>query len=133
MDSLNKNAHWLLRFAVASVFIFHGTGKLATLEASAEMLQLPLLITLLVGLAEAGGGLLILLGGIGKTNIYDLATRLGAAMNIPVILGAIALVHWPRWSFVPAEGFPMGGMEFQVVLLLVLSYLAITGNQRAKQ
>lgn len=130
METLNKNAHWLLRLAVASVFIFHGAGKLANLEGSSEMLQLSFFATLLVALAETGGGLLILLGGTGKTNIYDLATRFGAAINIPVMLGAIAMVHWGRWSFVPAEGYPMGGMEFQVVLLLVLSYLTITGNQK---
>lgn len=123
---------WLLRIAVASVFIFHGAGKLANLEGAAEMLQLGIFVTLLVGLAEAGGGLLILFGGLGTARIHDLATRFGAAINVPVMLGAIAMVHWPRWSFVPAEGFPMGGMEFQVVLMLVLSYLAINGNQQAR-
>ena len=131
MNTPTSNTHWLLRIAVASVFIFHGVGKLANLEGTANMLQLSYFATVLVALAETGGGLLVLIGGLGKDKIFDLATRIGAAVNIPVMLGAIAMVHWGRWNFVPAENFPMGGMEFQVVLLLLLSYLTITGNKQA--
>ncbi len=42
-------------------------------------------------------------------------------------------VHWGRWNFVPTESHPMGGMEFQVVLALVMLYPVITGNQGLKQ
>ena len=62
------------------------------------------------------------------TDLAVLATRIGAAMQIPVMLGAIALVHWGRWNFVPTDDFPMGGMQFQVTLALVALYLVITGN-----
>ena len=65
----------------------------------------------------------------GQDRVWDLATRIGAFLNIPVIIGAITMVHWGRWNFVPTEAYPMGGMEFQAVLLLLLFYLAITGNQ----
>lgn len=41
---------------------------------------------------------------------------------------ASVLVHWGRWNFVPTETHPMGGFEFQAVLLLVTLYVAITGN-----
>ena len=51
---------------------------------------------------------------------------------IPVLLGAIVMVHGPRWSFVPTEAFPMGGMEFQVVLLLLASWFLIVGNGEAR-
>jgi putative oxidoreductase len=47
---------------------------------------------------------------------------------VPVLLGAIVMVHWPRWSFTPAEGFPMGGMEFQVVLLFTALFFLVMGN-----
>jgi putative oxidoreductase len=76
MNTQSSHSHWLLRLAVASVFIFHGVGKLANLEGTAAMMQLPFFIVLLVALAETGGGLLVLLGGLGKDKIYDLATRL---------------------------------------------------------
>jgi putative oxidoreductase len=45
------------------------------------------------------------------------------------MLGAIAMVHWPRWSFVPSETHPMGGMEFQVVLMLLGLFFALRGNR----
>lgn len=58
----------------------------------------------------------------------DLATRIGALGFIPVLIGAIALRHWPRWSFEPSESFPIGGMEFQVALILISLYLLLKGN-----
>jgi putative oxidoreductase len=119
------HAHWLLRIALASVFIFHGVGKFPTLIQFAEMMNLPVAVALLVALAETVGGILVLIGAFGR----EWMTRLGAAMFVPVMIGAIAMVHWPRWSFTPAEGFPMGGMEFQVVLVLISLYLVIKGNR----
>jgi putative oxidoreductase len=47
------------------------------------------------------------------------------------MLGAIAMAYWPRWNFAPSPEYPMGGMEFQVVLLLVLVYLFTQGDRRA--
>jgi putative oxidoreductase len=93
------------------------------------MLPISYLEVLLVALAETGGGLLILLGGFRNDRLSDLATRIGAALNIPVIVGAIAIVHWGRWNFVPSESHPMGGFEFQAVLLLITLYLVVTGNR----
>jgi len=51
----------------------------------------------------------------------------------PVMLGAIFMVHWGRWNFMPAEGFPAGGMEFQVVLLLIAAYFVVVGNKISNQ
>ena len=129
MNFLTSNAHWLLRIALASVLVFHGVLKLMNLEGFAQMLPISYLEVVLVALAETGGGLLILLGGLADTRVFDLATRLGAALNIPVIVGAIAIVHWGRWNFVPTETHPMGGFEFQAVLLLITFFLVITGNR----
>jgi putative oxidoreductase len=123
-SKLKNNAHWLLRIALASVFIFHGVGKLMMLEQTANMLGISFSVTLAVALAEALGGLALIVGPF--TN--KLITRLGAIAIIPVMLGAIVMVHWGRWSFTAAEGFPMGGMEFQVVLILIAAYLFIRGN-----
>jgi len=126
---LTTNAHWLLRIALASVFIFHGALKFMNLEGFAQMLPISYLQVVLVALAETTGGLLVLLGGFRGDALSDLATRVGAAMNVPVIIGAIAIVHWGRWNFVPSETHPMGGFEFQAVLLLVMLFLVITGNR----
>lgn len=131
MNNPQKHAHWLLRIALASVFIFHGLLKFANLEGFAQMLPISYTEVVLVALAETGGGLLVLFGGFGTTRLFDLATRIGAALNIPVILGAISMIHWGRWNFVPSETHPMGGFEFQAVLLLVMLYLVIVGNRDA--
>jgi putative oxidoreductase len=124
MNALHNKAHWLLRIALASVFLFHGFGKVADVSGFAEMMGLPVLVAGLVTFAEVAGGLGIIIGGFGK----ELITRLAALAMIPVLLGAIVMVHGPRWNFVPAEGYPMGGMEFQVVLALIATYFLIVGN-----
>ena len=129
MNFLTKNAHWLLRIALASVFIYHGALKFLNLEGFAQMLPISYLEVVLVAAAETGGGLLVLLGGFRKDAISDLATRIGAALNIPVMIGAITLVHWGRWNFLPSETHPIGGIEFQSVLILIMLYLVFTGNR----
>jgi len=129
MNYLTLNAHWLLRIALASVLLFHGLLKFTDLEGFTQMLPISYLEVVLVALAEAGGGLLILLGGFRNDRLSDLATRIGAALNVPVLVGAIAIVHWGRWNFVPTESHPLGGFEFQAVLLLVTLYLVVTGNR----
>ena len=115
--------------ALASVLVFHGVLKLANLEGFAAMLPISYGQTVLVALAETIGGLLLIVGGLRNSANFDLATRVGAAMNIPVLIGAIFIVHWGRWNFAPTETHPLGGFEFQAVLLLLLSFLAITGNR----
>jgi putative oxidoreductase len=124
-SSLAPHAHWLLRVGFASVFLFHGIGKFAAPGQFAEMMHLPLLVALLVALAEVGGGIAIIAGGVLQK---DWMTRLGGLVTVPVMIGAIAMVHWGQWSFVATESHPMGGMEFQVVLLLMGLYFVIRGN-----
>lgn len=129
MNFLTNNAHWLIRIALASVLVFHGVLKFMNLDGFAQMLPISYLQVVLVALAETGGGMLVLIGGLRNDAIFDLATRLGAALNIPVLIGAISIVHWGRWNFVPSESHPMGGFEFQAVLLLISIYLVVTGNR----
>ena len=62
-----------------------------------------------------------------------MATRLAAAAIIVVVLGAIFTAHWPRWHFAPAEGFPMGGMQYQVLLLALSVWLLINGKITANE
>ena len=125
LNSLRPNAHWLLRAGFAATFLFHGVGKVAAFSGFSEMVGgAP--VAALVTFAEIAAGLGIIIGGFQN----ELITRLAGLAAIPVMLGAIFMVHWPRWSFTPAEDFPMGGMEFQVLLLLIAVYFLIMGNQR---
>ena len=124
LGKFSPQAHWLLRAGLAAVFLFHGIGKVADISGFSEMMALPVVVVVLVTFAEIAGGIGILIGGFGNEKF----TRLAALAMIPVLLGAIVLVHGPRWSFAPTEGFPLGGMEFQVVLLLMSSFFLVTGN-----
>lgn len=127
--SLSAQAHWLLRIALASVFLFHGIQKFMNLDAGATMMGLPVAVWGLVAFAEVAGGLGILVGGFLKSATGSLITRLAGLAIVPVMLGAIFMVHWGRWSFSPTETHPMGGMEFQVVLLLIALFFLFRGNR----
>jgi len=121
---------WLLRIALASVFIFHGISKVQGLIAGGAIpMGHSFEVWALVAFAELAGGLGIILGGLLAGFIGDAVTRLSGLAVVPVMLGAIAMVHWPRWSFTPSESHPMGGMEFQVVLLLIGLFFVIRGNR----
>jgi len=124
ITNLSQHAHWLLRFALASTFIYHGIKKFPNLSGMAEMMGLSVFILALVALAEVGGGALVLLGGFYKSWV----TRIGALMFLPVMLGAIFMMHWGRWSFTPSESHPMGGIEFPLILALLSLYLVLKGN-----
>ena len=128
---LAEHDHWLLRAAFAGVFAFHGVTKFALMGIGgfAGMMGLPWSVALLVALAEVLAGVGILAGGALRGGAGDLVTRLSGLAALPVLLGAIVLVHWGRWSFTPSEAHPMGGMEFQVVLLLLAAFFAIRGNE----
>jgi len=121
--ALAPHAHWLLRFALASVFLFHGIGKFMNLSGTAEMMGgMPMAV--FAAVMETGGGLLIVAGAFGP----EILTRLGGLVIAPVMVGAIGMVHWGQWSFMSTESHPMGGMEFQVTLLMIALYFAIVGN-----
>jgi len=130
-EQFTNNAHWLLRISIASVFMYHGVLKFSNLDGFATMLPISYTEVVFVALANVGS-VLVILGGFRNDVLSDLFTRIGAALNIPVMIGAISLVHWGRWNFVPTETHPMGGMEFQVVLALLMLYLVITGNSSLK-
>lgn len=124
LDSLKPHAHWLLRVGLASVFLFHGVGKFLDLGAFSQMTGLPMVVALLVAIAEVLGGA----GAIAGVFTRDIVTRLAGLAIAPVMLGAILMVHWPRWNFMATEDAPAGGMEFQVVLLLIALYFLVVGN-----
>ena len=124
LDSLKPHAHWLLRIGLAGVFLFHGLYKVINFGGFSQMMGLPTSVAALVTFAELAGGVGIIVGAF--TN--DLITRLAGLAMAPIVLGAIFMVHWGRWNFAPAEEFPMGGMEFQVVLLLTALYFLVMGN-----
>ena len=130
---MKTHAHWFIRIPFAATFIFHGLGKFGNLSANAEMMGLPVFILALVGIAEVLAGFGAISGGLKFTVKRDLITRLSGVAAVPVLLGAIAMVHFPRFSFVPTKEFPMGGFEFQLLLLGVAIYFILAGNNEKEE
>lgn len=122
-------APWLLRLPFAAAFLYHGLGKLAN-PGMAEQMQLPVAVFVTVGIAELLAGIGAIVSGIPSAPKRELVTRLSGLAAAPVMLGAIARIHWPQWSFVATEARPMGGMEFQVTLLGIALYFIVTGGKQ---
>lgn len=122
MDALNKLqpiVHWLVRLSFAATFIYHGLPKLTSAGDVAAMMGMSVVVVLVVGLFEVGGGILVLYGGFGP----DWATRIGGLLIVPIMLGAIFMVHIGNgWSFMN------NGAEFQTLLLTVGIFFAVHGN-----
>ena len=97
------------------------------MPAMAGMMGLSVPVWLLVGAAEIAGGAGFIVGGLLSGSNGTLITRLSGLAIIPVMLGAIFMVHWGHWSFMASETHPAGGMEFQVLLLAVSFYALVTG------
>ena len=127
LTALAPYAHWVLRLGVGSIFLYHGLTKFMALDGMSAMLGMPVALIALVATMETVGGALALVGGFTSGWI----TRISSVLLIPVMLGAIANFHWPRWTFVASDTHPMGGMEFQVMMILILSYLFIKGRDNA--
>ena len=109
--------HWFLRFAMASVFLYHGLTK--NLKGFAKTFKLPMWIAAAVIFAEISAGIGYILGGV--YNMYFMGytvTQWASLAIIPVLLGAIYLVHWNK-------GFNVmkGGYEFQFTLLMIALYM----------
>ena len=130
LANLAPHAHWLLRIALASVFLYHGLQKFLGhgIGAFAQMMGLPPTIAGTVAVIEALAGAGIIAGATAPGRLGDIATRISGLAILPVMLGAIALVHWGQWSFAATPTHPLGGMEFQVVLALLGLYFAVRGN-----
>ncbi|QXT40461.1 DoxX family protein [Gymnodinialimonas ceratoperidinii] len=127
--ALAAQAHWLIRLPVAATFLYHGIDKLPALEAGAAFMGMPVLLWTLVAVVEIFAGIALLAGGALRNALGDIVTRLGGASVIAIMLGAIFLVHWGQWSALPSETHPVGGMEFQVLLLALGAFFALRGNR----
>jgi putative oxidoreductase len=129
LRSFAPYSHWFLRLALGSVFLYHGVTKFPALGGLAEMMGMPVFMVGLLAAAETVGALLVLVGGLG----WDWMTRLGGLLIVPIMLGAIFMVHLQHgWNSVNMGSGNMGrGMEFQFTLLMIALYFLVVGNARA--
>lgn len=127
LDTVGRHIHWVLRVGLAAVFLYMGIDKFmgSGISGFAAIFGLPVFLATLVALGEIAAGVLILLGG--ATNGW--ITRLGALAMIGILLGAIFMAKWGQWHFAPSPGYPMGGMMFEVTMLVLAIYFLVRGNE----
>lgn len=108
-----------IRVAGGIAFIYHGAAHLFGSFGGpgpigfAHMLHVPVYIATLVGFAEFLGGISLLTG---------ILARLGALAIMPVMLGAIVMVHWHNGLDVTK-----GGFEYAFTQLLIAVAILIAG------
>jgi len=118
-------AHWLPRFSLAAIFIYHAFPKVAMTGDVAAMMGMPFIMVLMLGLVEIGGALLMLWGGFGP----DWATRLAGLIFTVIMIGAIIMVHAQfGWNSINFGNNGGRGMEFQVLIIAVSLLYALKGN-----
>lgn len=120
-----EQGHWLIRLQLSAIFLYHGITKFPMAEMMADGMGMPLAGVYMLALAETLAGI----GFIAGAFLGSLITRISGGLISLVMLGAIAMVHWPQWSFVANEAKPMGGMEFQLLTLLLGLLFALRGNE----
>jgi len=123
LDDFKPYGHWLLRFALASVFVIHGIGNFLHMAQFAATLHVPAFVGMMLVLAEIVGGILVFVGGF----LEDWMTRLGALLLIPVVL--IVMFMTGDMSFTLSRVHVMSGMEYMIVLVLISLYVLLKGNK----
>ena len=123
----NVGLDYLIRLPIAASFIFHGVTKFPIQQGAADMMAFgsPILLGA-VAIVEIALGIALLAGPF----VNKMLTKAAGFAAVIIMLGAIYQFHWPRWSFTadPVGGFPMGGMEFQVLIIGASLYLALKSD-----
>lgn len=95
------------------LFVANPARAQALVEQSGDWFM-PMLMAHFIGAAHIGGGLLLAIG---------LATRLAASVQIPVLVGAVFLVHWRNGLLNPSQSLELAGL----VLAMLICY-AVCGS-----
>jgi putative oxidoreductase len=117
----------ILRVVVGIVFVMHSYLSLFVFTPAGQAaflaqigLPAPMLMAWILILVHVLGGIMLVVG---------LWTRVAAAANAVIILGALVKVHLPQGFFlkVMKDGF-VGGFEFVLLLLAATVALVLTGG-----
>lgn len=125
-------AAWIARLTLAVVMLSHGITKWTRTESFMSKFGLSEPVSVLAGLAEVGGTLVILAGGVLLyQHRYHVRTTgivlslLGVAGIATVQIGAIATVHDGWWYYANPPG-----VEYNVVLLALCAIVAVVSVHR---
>lgn len=95
-------------FVRGALFVSDPASINALVQKSGDWFM-PMVLAHFIGAAHLCGGLLLALG---------LATRLAAAVQVPVLVGAVFLVHWHEGLLNPSQSLELAGL----VLAMLVSY-----------
>jgi putative oxidoreductase len=123
-------AAFFLRVTLGGVMLAHGAQKLlgwfgghgfgGTMGFFTGTMGLPWLVAFLVIIGESLGSLALIAG---------LLTRFTAGSFIIIMLGAIAMVHWPHGFFMNWFGQQQGeGFEYHLLMIGMSAALIATGG-----
>lgn len=92
--SLSYAADWIMRIALAFIFILAGYGKLVTtgVDNFSTMLNIPLIFGWCATLGEIAAGIGIILGGFMKNKTGHLITRISGALIAFIMIVAFLMV-----------------------------------------
>lgn len=126
-EPLAKHAHWLIRLAVAGIFLFHGISKINDGTPPQEMLDMMFKgssgLFWFTAILEVLVGVGILVGGAMEGSRGNVITRFAGLGAAVVMLGAIFIVHLDNgWNFMEM------GAEFQTLLAAVGLWFFARGN-----
>ena len=114
-------ALFIVRLVVGSVFFLHGGQKVFGWLGGSGIAGF-IDVVCAMGVPAWLGYLAIASEFIGGCSLlFGIAAECGALLAIPVMLGAIYLVHWPKGYFVP------GGFEYPLNLLLLCIAVILGG------
>lgn len=108
---------FFLRFVLFLSFFYHGTGILFDwfdgpgVQGFAGYMHFPLIIAVLVGIAETTGSIAMISG---------ILTRLGALNIMLVMLGAIFILHLPHGFNIMNGGYEYALTEFTIALSIFI-------------
>lgn len=120
----------ILRIGLGSVIVAHGAQKLlgwfggvgfeGTMGFFTQKMGLPWLVAFLVIIGESLGSLGLIAGFL---------TRFTAASFIVIMLGAIAMVHWPQGFFMNWFGQQQGeGFEYHILVIAMSAAFVLIGG-----
>jgi uncharacterized membrane protein YphA (DoxX/SURF4 family) len=95
-------------FVRGALFVSNPARAQTLVEQSGDWFM-PMLLAHFIGAAHLAGGLLLTIG---------LATRLAAAVQIPILVGAVFLVHWRDGLLNPSQSLELAGL----VLAMLVCY-----------
>src|SRR5579863_1022055 len=101
---------------------FCGVGFGGTMGVFTQKMNLPAPLAFLIILGESVGSLILIVGFLTRFAALSLAT---------IMVGAIALVHWPNGFFMNWFGQQAGeGFEYHLMVIAIAASLVLSGGGR---